>query len=323
MNLVKHLQHGATTVLATILPLLAIAQDFPSKPVKVIVPQAPGAGTDLIARVIINKLADKWKQPIVVENRAGANGIIGSQQLVASAPDGYTLLIQGATHVTNQFAQKYLPYDTVKSFTPLGLIATSPYVLAASPQSGAASLQQVLVDVRNDPNRSSIGVGDNSTRLIGGVIGVRAKTQIQTIPYKSGAPMLTDLMGGHIPFGISSVSSTYSAHRSGKIRIVAVLNSERSQALPTIPTASEQGLPGAFPTYWFGLFGPAHMDRALADKISKDFAEVLSSPEIRSRFIDIGIDPVGSTRDQFDARIKADLKLWGDLIAQTGLRMDQ
>ncbi len=323
MNLVKHVRHSAAAVLAAALPLMAAGQDFPAKTVKVIVPQAPGAGTDLIARVIINKLADKWKQPIVVENKAGANGIIGSQQMVTSAPDGYTLLIQGATHVTNPFAQKDLPYDTLKSFTPLGLIATSPYVLAASPLSASTKLQQVLADIRNDPNRSSIGVGDNSTRLIGGVIRVRAKVELQTVPYKSGAPMLADLMGGHISFGISSVSSTYSAHKSGKIRIVAVLNGERSQALPTIPTAGEQGLPGAFPTYWFGLFGPARMDRALADKISRDFAEVLSLPEVRNHFIDIGIDPVGSTPDQFDARIKADLKLWGDLIAQTGLRMDQ
>lgn len=323
MNLVKHMRRGAVAVLVAVLPLLAVGQEYPVKTVKVIVPQAPGAGTDLIARVIINKLADKWKQAIVVENKAGANGVIGSQQLVTSAPDGYTLLIQGATHVTNPFAQKDLPYDTLKSFTPLGLIATSPYVLAASPQSNSMNLQQVLADVRSDPSRSSIGVGDNSTRLIGGVIGVRAKLGLQTIPYKGGAQMLTDLIGGHVPFGISSVSSTYSAHKAGKIRIVAVLNSERSQALPTIPTAGEQGLPGAFPTYWFGLFGPAHMDRALADKISRDFAGVLSLPEVRKHFIDIGIDPVGSTPDQFDERIKADLKLWGDLIAQTGLRMDQ
>jgi len=323
MKTTKNFLCGISAVLALTLPLASAGQEFPSRAVTIIVPHVAGAGTDLIARVIINKLADKWKQPIVVDNRAGASGVIGSRQMVASPPDGYTLLIQGATHVTNQFTQKDLPYDTLKSFTPLGLIATSPYVLAASSQSGVTSLQQVLENIRNDPDRRSVGVGDNSTRLIGAVIAERAKVEFQMIPYKGGAPMLADLMGGHIPFGISSVSSTYAANKSGKIGIVAVLNSERSQALKMIPTANEQGLPGSFPTYWFGLFGPAGMDRALADGISKDFAEVLALPEIRNQFIDIGIDPVGSTPDQFDVRIKADLKLWSELITQTGIRLDQ
>jgi len=323
MNFIKYFRFWAVVVFSAAWPLLAVGQDFPSKTVKIIVPHSPGAGTDLIARVIVDKLADKWNQTIVVENRAGANGIIGSQQLVGAKPDGYTLLLQGATHVTNQFTQKELPYDTLKSFTPLGLIATSPYVLVVSPQSKATDLQQVLADVRGSSKGNAIGVGDNSTRLVGGVIGVRAKTGVLLVPYQGGAPMLTDLMGGHVSFGISSISSTYAAHNSGKLKIVAVLNNERSQALPTIPTANEQGLPGDFPTYWFGLFGPANMDEALADKISKDFAEVLSLPDVRSRFVSLGIEPVGNTPKQFDERIKSDLKLWDDLIEQTGLRMDQ
>jgi len=154
------------------------------------------------------------------------------------------------------------------------------------------------------------------------VVGTRAKVNLQAVPYKGGAPMISDLMAGHVPLGISSVSSTFTSHKSGKIKIIAVLGRERSLALESIPTASQQGLSGDFPQYWFGLFGPANMDRALAAKISKDFAEVLSMPETRNRFIEMGIDPVGSTPAEFSERIKADLKLWSDLITQTGIRLN-
>ncbi len=318
----KQIRRIAIALLVAAAPLQARAEAFPGKPVKIIVPNPAGAGTDTIARIITGKLAEKWKQPIVVENRAGADGIIGSQLLVKASPDGYTLMIQGATHVTNQYAHKDLPYDTVKSFTPLGIIATSPYVLATSPQMHYASLEQLLADVRAKPDLRSVGVGDNSTRLIAAVIGARAKVNLQGVPYKGGAPMISDLMAGHVPLGISSVSSTFASHKAGKIKIIAVLGNERSQALETIPTAGQQGLSGDYPLYWFGLFGPANMDRALAAKISKDFAEVLSMPETRNRFIEMGIDPVGSTPAQFADRIQADLKLWSDLISQTGIRLD-
>jgi tripartite-type tricarboxylate transporter receptor subunit TctC len=315
-------------LLAAIVSLLAAigpapAQDaFPSRPVHLLVPFAPGGAVDIVARTLGDELAGRWGRGVVVENRPGAGGMVASEAAARAAPDGYTLIIVATGHALNPHLYAKLPYDSFNDFTPLSLIGTSPNMLLVRADSPIKTLADLIAAARERPGQISYGHAGNGTspHLAGELLKYMAKIDITPVPYKGGAPALTDLIGGHIPMTFNNIPESIAQVTAGTVRPLGVTTAIRSPVLPDVPTIAESGLPGFDTGVWWGLLGPAGLPPDIKAKLAKDCADAVNTPTVKARLLALGATPIGSSPEQFAALIRADYEKWGPIIKAAGIR---
>lgn len=304
-------------------PAVAPAQSFPTKPVHILVPYAAGGAVDVLARTVGQAVSKTWGQQIVVDNRPGAGGIIASQTLIQSPPDGYTLLLVASGHPLNQFFYPKLPYDTFADFTPITEVGYSPLTINVAKNSPVKSLSELLSQAREKPESLSYGMSGigTSAHLAGELLNHMAKVKIVSIPYKGGAPALMSVIAGEIPMSINPMAEVVGQLEGGTVRALAVTTAVRSPALPDVPTVAEQGVPGFDTAVWWGLLGPKGMDPALVAKIQKDVAEALKDPSVVAYLKKTGSVAVGSTPKEFEAYMKAEAEKWGPVIKAANIQL--
>ena len=302
----------------------AIAQPFPAKAVRWIVPFPPGGATDIIARIVAQKMTESWGQPVVVENRAGAAGAIGSDAVAKSAPDGYTILMgTTSTHAVGPAINPKLPYNTLTDFTPVTLVATFPNVLVGHP-STASSLQELIALLKANPGKYAFGSSGagSSTHLTGELFKLMTQTDVNHIPYKGTGPLLNDLMGGQVAFAFDQITAVMSPIQAGKMRALGVASRERNPALPDVPAIAEV-LPGFESVAWVGILGPARMPPELATRIQLETRRILQLADIAQRMKELGATPVASPPAEFAAFMAKDTEKWRSLVATAKIKIEQ
>jgi tripartite-type tricarboxylate transporter receptor subunit TctC len=315
---------GAAAVAMFAVGDMAYAQSaFPSKPVHIFVPYAAGGGVDILARTLGDVVSRQWGQGVVVENRPGAGGVVASQALVASPPDGYTLIVVASGHATNPFLYPQLPYDTFKDFTPISLLASSPNILLVRADSPFKSLADMIAQARAKPGSLAFAHAGNgtSTHLAGELLKTLARIDINSIPYKGGAPAINDLLGGQIPMSFNNGPESVGQLQAGTVRALAVTTASRASFLPDVPSMAET-VPGYDTEVWWGLLGPAGMPPDLVAKLSRDFVAALKTDSVKERLSKLGASPIGSSPQQLDAKIRADYDKWGPIIKAAGMKAE-
>ena len=303
----------------------ANAQPYPAKPVTFIVPFPPGGGTDISARTVAAKLGSMWDKPVVVENRAGAAGIVGADAAAKARPDGYTLLIVnvGITSINPALYPK-LPYDPDKAFAPISLICELPFVLMASPSFAPSSVKELVAYARANPDKvtfASSGQG-GSPHLTAEIFQIATGTKMTHVPYKGGGPAMTDLMAGHVNLLFASVLEGSGHIKSGKLKGLAVSHAKRSPALPEVPTLAEAGVQNAESGSWIALLAPAATPAPVISKVAADIKEAVSAPDVREKLIGQGAVPQSSTPRELQALIDKDRERYGRIIREKGLKAE-
>jgi tripartite-type tricarboxylate transporter receptor subunit TctC len=311
-------------VLLVFFATTAVAQTYPSRPVRWIVPFPPGGATDILARIVAQKMTESWGAAVVVENRAGAAGAIGSDAVAKAAPDGHTILMgTTSTHAVNPAINPKLPYDNIADFTAVTLVATFPNVLVAHP-STASSLQELIARLKANPgkyNFGSSGAG-SSTHLTGELFKLMTQTDINHIPYKGTGPLLNDLMAGHVSFAFDQITAVISAVQAGKMRALGVASLERNAALPDVPAIAEV-LPGFEATAWVGIFSPARTPGEITNRIQSETRRILQLPEIAQRMLELGATPVANAPTEFSAFVRKDTEKWRELVRRANIKIEQ
>jgi tripartite-type tricarboxylate transporter receptor subunit TctC len=312
----------ATALAACALP--GLAQDYPSKPIRFIVPYPPGGGTDIIARIVQEPLTRALGQTIVIENRGGAGGAVGTGEAAKAAPDGYTILFTLSSHTINPVLYK-LPFNTERDFLPISLVASLPQLLAANPSVPVKSVQELIAAAKANPGRyafASVGNGSPS-HIAGELLKLRTGIDIVHVPYKGGGPAVADTLGGQVPFLFVSIPAAMSHVRSGKLRPLAVTTLKRSPAAPDVPTVAEAaGIPDFEVDSWYAMFAPAGTPPAIVDRLQKAVAQVVQTPEVKQKLLEQGADAVGSTSADLDRVVRAELKKWAQLVRDAGIKLD-
>jgi tripartite-type tricarboxylate transporter receptor subunit TctC len=320
----KWLRMCAVVAAAVLIPGVASAQNgFPSKPVHIFVPYSAGGAVDILARTLGDVVSKQWGQGVVIENRPGAGGVVASQALAGSPPDGHTLIIVASGHATNPFLYEKLPYDTFKDFTPITLLASSPNILLVKADSPFKTLADVIAQARAKPGSLAFGHAGNgtSTHLAGELLKSLAKIDINAIPYKGGVPAINDLLGGQIPMSFNNGPESVGQLQAGTVRALAVTTGSRAPFLPDVPSMAET-VPGYDTEVWWGLLGPAGMPADLVEKLAHDFVAALNTDSVKQRLTKLGASPIGSTPQQFDAKIHADFEKWGPIIKAAGMKAE-
>jgi tripartite-type tricarboxylate transporter receptor subunit TctC len=296
---------------------------FPTKPVHIFVPYPAGGAVDILTRTLGDAVSRTWGQSVVVENRPGAGGVIASQALATSPPDGYTLIVVASGHPTNAFLYAKLPYDTFKNFTPISLLASSPNILLVRTDSPFKTVGDVIEQAKAKPGSLSFGEAGNgtSTHLAGELLRNLARIDITPIPYKGGAPAINDLLAGQIPMSFNNGPESVGQLEAGTVRALAVTTASRAPFLPNVPSMGET-VPGYDTEVWWGLLGPAGMPPDLVAKLSHDFVAALNTEPVKERLNKLGAMPIGSTPPQFDAKIHADYDKWGPIIKAAGIKAE-
>jgi tripartite-type tricarboxylate transporter receptor subunit TctC len=298
-------------------------QSYPSKPVNIVVPYAAGGATDVIARLIGEKLGAVWKQPVVVVNRPGAGTVLGAGQVAKLPGDGYTLYMTTAAHTISASLYKSLPYDPLKDFAPINLASVVPLVLVVSPTVPARDLPELLALARAKPGMTYASPGNGSPQhLTGALLKAKANVELTHVPYKGDAPMLTDLMAGQVQMAFVTLSSALPPLKAGKIRAIALAHSKRAQALPDVPTFAQAGMPGFQAATWFGLFSPASMPASLQQKINQDVSRVVAQPDLSARLVEMGGDVTNAGPREFAAFIRTETKNWAEAVRVSGAQVD-
>ncbi|MCA0303922.1 MAG: tripartite tricarboxylate transporter substrate binding protein [Proteobacteria bacterium] len=308
---------GAASVVAA--PAVLRAQDYPTKPVRVVVPYPAGGGTDLVARLVVPRLAERWKQTVVIDNKGGASGILGSDIVAKAAPDGYTLLITTSAHTINPFTTKTLPYDTERDFTPVTTLVMGAIALVGSPKAGFDTAEKFVAAARANPGKYQFGSTENTTRMVGELFRLRSGLKIENVAYKGAAPMMQELAGGHIPVGLTSPLTVMSQHRAGTLKMLAVSSGKRLAELPDLPTMAEIGAPGVDQSAWFSMFGPGGLPSALAERLRDDCVAVLAEPEVKAKIRDLASEAGGESPQAFAQRITRELATWKEIAKAAGI----
>ena len=299
----------------------AQAQGFPNKTVRLIVPFAAGGSTDIIGRLLAQKLGEAWGQQVIVDNRPGGSTVIGTDIVAKSAPDGHTLLVTPAPFTIVPSLLKKLPYDPARDFEPITLINTTPLVVVVHPGVPAKNVKELIALARAKPgvmNFGSSGSG-GSNHLAGELFNAMANTKIVHVPYKGNAPALSDLLGGHVDIVFNGLTSALQFIKSGKLRALGVTSLKRTPALPDLPTLDESGLKGFQAVAWNGLTGPARMPRAAVEKTAGDVARIMRAPDLAEYLKREGSDPVGSTTAEYAAFLNDEIAKWKKVIARAGI----
>ena len=301
-----------------------MAQPFPSKSIRLVAAAAPGGPTDVMAREFAVKMSAALGQPVVVENKAGASGLIGAQAVVDAPADGYTLLFGTNGPLSSNVALfKKMPYDPLKDFAPITLVAFSPNVLGVNPQVSANSLKELLTLARNEPDKLTFAAGGNGTtqHLSGELLKMLANVDIRYVPYKSGGPALADVMAGHVNMMFAGLPESLQHVRSGKLRALAVTADKRNPQLPDVPTMAEAGLPDFKMMSWFGVVAPARTPPEVIDHLNKVITKIISQ-DLAEKLALFGATPAPSTPAEFAAFLKADIPRWEAVVKASGARLD-
>jgi tripartite-type tricarboxylate transporter receptor subunit TctC len=317
------MRHLVSCLTGCLLVSSAHAQSYPAKPIRMIVPFAAGGGTDFVTRFFGQKLADAWGQQVVVDNRPGAAGILGSDIAAKATPDGYTLVMGSGSHNVNPSLYRKLPYDTERDFAPITLIALVPIVLSAHPAVQARDARELIALARSQPGRlayASFGVGAIS-HLAGELLKTTGKVDIVHVPYKGAGDALGNLLGGQVQLMFSSPAAVVQQFKSGKLKGLAVTGSQRQKAAPEIPTFSEQGLAAVDISEWYGLLAPARTPAPVIAKVRGEIVRILNTPEVSERLAAVQFaEPVGSTPAQFADYISAEIPKLSKIIRDAGIR---
>jgi tripartite-type tricarboxylate transporter receptor subunit TctC len=311
---------AALCVAALAVPPLSSAEDFPSRPIRLVVPFPPGGPTDIVARPMAQMLGDTLKQTVVIDNRGGAGGSIGADVVAKSAPDGYTLLMGTVgTSAINAALYGKLPHDPVRDFTPLALMASAPVVLVVHPEVAIRSVGDLLQQARESPGSLIFGSAGSGTpgHLTGEMFAAAAGVKLRHVAYKGSAPAITDLLGNQIPMMFDPLQSVIQHIRSGKLRALAVSGSRRSPVLPDVPTMAEAGLPGFESTAWWAVFGPAHLPPPVGTRLRTELERIAASDGFREKLGDLGVVPMtgSGTLEEFQ---KAEIEKWGKAVRESG-----
>lgn len=303
----------------------ASAQDvYPSKVVKIVIPFAAGGSTDLLARSLAERLGEMWKQPVIVENRAGASGMIGSDAVVKAKADGYTLLLGTVTtHAVAQTLFPKLPYNVQRDFAPISELVTIPQFLSVNPTMPINSVQELVAYAKSKPGYITYGGNTGAvTHMAMELLSSRANIKMLHVPYKGSAPALVDLVGGQLSAGFDVVMTTMPHMKAGKLRVLAVSSLQRTQLAPQIPTVAESGFPGFEANAWFGLFAPARTPNGILNKISEDSRRVLNEPKMREKLEAAGFEIIASTPTEFAARVNSDVQKWRKVIKDANIKAE-
>jgi len=310
--------------LALVLPAIVQAQTWPAKPIRIIVPLAAGGPGDVLARAIGQKLADTLAQPVIVDNRPGANGNIGHEAAARSAPDGYTLLMAASTLTINPSLYPNLTFDAVKSFAPITLVAVTPLVLVLHPSLPPRSVKELTTFASARPGQVLYGsAGNGSTlHLAGEMFNTLAQVKMVHVPYKGVVGAFSDLLSGQIAVMFPGAPIALPQVRAGKLRALATTGDARSPAAPELPTVAEAGLKGFEVTVWYGTLAPAGTPVSIVGRLHGDIVKALAQPDLRSRFAALGAEPRHNSSDEFAAYLRADLGKWAGVVKASGARID-
>ena len=307
---------------AALLALPAAAQDYPGKPITLVVPFGPGSGTDQMARLYAKALGDELKVPIVVDNKGGASGFIAAQLVAKAAPDGYTLLMTtNTTHAANEHLFKKLPYDPVKDFAPIGLLATGQMLLLVPPGSPYKSVADLLAAARKQPGKLDFGSGSSSSQVAGYALEQMAHVDMVNVPYKSNPQAITDLIGERFSFMFADTSTALPQVRGGKLRALATSGAKRVAALPDVPTVAEAGVKGYDVSYWFAAYAPAGTPPAIVSKLNQVFANASGTAEVKAYMNQTSSALTPGTPEGLAKFQAAESKKWGDVIRAAGIEV--
>jgi tripartite-type tricarboxylate transporter receptor subunit TctC len=303
----------------------SVGQTWPAKPIKWIVPFAPGGTTDILARTIGEKLATALGQPVIIENKPGAGGGLGADFVAKAAPDGYTIL--GGTISTNAInasLYKNLPYDPVKDFIPITLIARVPNMLVVNNDVPAKSVAELIVLMKANPGKYTFASSGNGTsqHLSGELFKSVAGVDMQHIPYKGSPPALQDVMGGSVTMTFDNITTAWPLAKGGKLRALGVTTAKRSPAAPDVPTLAEAGLSGYEIGSWQGVFAPAGTPPPIVARLNAEIVKIINMPDVKEKLLVLGAEPVGNSSEEFTTFVKAEVVKWGDVVKKSGARVD-
>lgn len=301
-------------------PTPAAAEDYPSRPITLIVPYPAGGGVDAMGRLVGLKLSLALGQQVVIENRGGAGGMIGTRDATRATPDGYTIVML----LTGISLGKDTGYDINKDFAPIGLVASTPIIVDAHPSFPATSLTEIIVLAKKDPGKYSAGTPPAPTinYFAAKLFNQLAGTEITVVTYKGTGPLTNDLLGNHVPLGFNTIPASVSQIAAGQLRGIAVAGAKRSAALPNVPTAAEAGLPGFEAVQYYGLAAPAGTPRPIVERLNKELRGILATDDMKKRLIADGSDPAPSTPEDYAANIRREESKWADLIKTLGLKIE-
>jgi tripartite-type tricarboxylate transporter receptor subunit TctC len=303
---------------------VVLAQEYPAKAIRVVVPFPPGGGTDLMARSIMQKLGEILGTTVVIDNRGGAGGSIGSELVAKSPADGYTVLIVSGAHAINPSIYPKLPYDSVRDFAPVTMFTSGPGLLVVHPSVPAKSVKEFVALAKSRPgqlNYASAGIG-TPPHLAGELFKTMAGVNIVHVPYKGNGPAYTDLLGGHVSVMFPTIPTAIPHVRAGKLRALAVTTQKRTAITPELPTISESGVPGYDVSSWYGLLAPAGTPPAVVAKLQREIARVLRLPDVSEKLTSQGLDLVGNTPDEFAAIIKSEIVKWAKVAKASGAKAE-
>ena len=302
----------------------ADAQSFPNRPIRLIVPIAAGGGTDILSRLIAQKMTESSGQQVVVDNRPGGGTVIGTEIAAKSAPDGYTVIMVFPAHAINVTLIRTLPFDPVNDFSPVTMCASAPYILAVHPSFPGNSVKELIALARAKPgtlNYASGGTG-SSPHLAAELFKSMAKVDIASIPYNGGGPAIAATIAGEVQMTFGVVAAALSYVKSGRLKALAVTSLERSNLTPDLPTVSEAGVPGYEAIAWYGLLAPARTPPAIIGKLDREIKQILNLPDVRERLAGLGFEAIPSTPDQFGDYIKAEIPKWAKVIKEANIHVD-
>jgi tripartite-type tricarboxylate transporter receptor subunit TctC len=298
----------------------AAAQDYPTRPITMIVPYPAGGGVDAMGRLVGQKLSEKLGQQVVIENRGGAGGMIGTRDAAKAAPDGYTIVML----LTGISLGENTGYDVNKDFAPIGLVAATPIIVDANPAFPANSRTDVIALAKKDPGKYSAGTPPAPTLnyFAAVLFNHMAGTDITVVTYKGTGPLTTDLLGNHVPLGFNTIPASVSQIAAGQLRGIAVTDKKRSPALPNVPTSAESGLPGFEVVQYYGLAAPAGTPRPIVERLNKELQAILKSDDVKKRMLDLGSEPAPGTPEDYAANIRTEEGKWAALIKKLGLKIE-
>ena len=301
------------------------AQDYPSRPIRIIVPSTAGGSVDTLARTVGSNLSQRWGQQVVVDNRSGAGGVIGGEITAKAPPDGYTLIMATiAAMATNVSLAKKLPYDPVRDFAPITLVASQQIVLLVNPNVAARTAQELIQLAKSKPGQLTFASAGNGSggHLSGELLKILTGIDLTHVPYKGISPAIVDVISGQVTMTFASIISGTPHVKTGRLRALAVTGARRSPALPELPTMMEAGVRGYESSTWYGLLAPKATSRAIVTKLNREVVAIINLPEVKANLLAEGAEPVGNTPEQFGEFIKAEIAKWGKVIRTAGLRAE-
>jgi tripartite-type tricarboxylate transporter receptor subunit TctC len=301
------------------------AQAWPSKPIRWVVPFAPGGTTDILARTVGDRLSVALGVPVIIENKPGAGGGVGAEFTARAAPDGYTIMGGTiSTHAINASLYNKLPYDPVKDFAAITLIARVPNMLVVNPAVPAKDVKELIVLLKANPGKYTFASSGNGTsqHLSGELFKTMAGVEMQHIPYKGSPPALQDVMGGQVTMTFDNITTAWTLAKDGRLRALAVTTAKRSAVAPDVPTLAESGLPGFEVGSWQGVFAPAGTPPDIVKRLNAEIVKILNQPEVREKLVALGAEPVGNSTEEFSAMVKAEVVKWSDVVKKSGARVD-